>query len=101
MVVAAATAVSRVVGLAREVLTAGYYGVDPNINTLISVSVVPNLVRQLVADAAVSAAFVPVITGLLVKGDAERARRLAATCWASCRGGGRGVPGGHSRRPRR
>ena len=64
VVVAAATAVSRVVGLAREVLTAGYYGVDPNINTLISVSVVPNLVRQLVADAAVSAAFVPVITGL-------------------------------------
>ena len=77
VVVAAATAVSRVVGLAREVLTAGYYGVDPNINTLISVSVVPNLVRQLVADAAVSAAFVPVITGLLVKGDADRARRLA------------------------
>ncbi|HQG55144.1 MAG TPA: murein biosynthesis integral membrane protein MurJ, partial [Thermoleophilia bacterium] len=60
VVVASATALSRLAGLAREVLVAAVYGVDPAYNTLISVSVVLNLVQQLFADAALSAAFVPV-----------------------------------------
>jgi putative peptidoglycan lipid II flippase len=79
VVVAAATAVSRVVGLGREVLTAGVYGASVDYNTFVSVSVVPNLIRQLFADAAISAAFVPVLTALLAAGDRERARRLTAT----------------------
>jgi putative peptidoglycan lipid II flippase len=79
VVVAVATALSRIVGLGREVLTAGYYGVDPDLNVFISVSVVPNLIRQLFADAAISAAFVPVFTALLVAGDVARARRLAGS----------------------
>jgi putative peptidoglycan lipid II flippase len=79
VIVASATAVSRVVGLGREVLTAGVYGVTPDYNTFVSVSVVPNLIRQLFADAAISAAFVPVLTALLAAGDRERARRLTAT----------------------
>ncbi len=79
VVVAAATAVSRVVGLSREVLTAGVYGVNVDYNTLVSVSVVPNLITQLFADAAISAAFVPVLTALFTNGEIERARRLTAT----------------------
>ena len=76
---ASATAVSRVVGLGREVITAGVYGAGADYNTFVSVSVVPNLIRQLFADAAISAAFVPVLTALLAAGDRERARRLTAT----------------------
>jgi len=76
VVVASATALSRLAGLAREVLVAAVYGVDPAYNTLISVSVVPNLVQQLFADAALSAAFVPVFTALLVAGRRERAFEL-------------------------
>ena len=79
VIVASATAISRVVGLGREVLTAGVYGVTADYNTFVSVSVVPNLIRQLFADAAISAAFVPVLTALLAAGDVERARRLTAT----------------------
>ena len=79
MIVASATALSRLVGLAREVLTAGYYGVTADINMYATVSVVPNLVRQLFADAAISAAFVPVFTPLFSRGEKERAYRLAAT----------------------
>ena len=79
VVVAVATALSRIVGLGREVLTAGYYGVDADLNVFISVSVVPNLIRQLFADAAISAAFVPVFTALLVGGETARARRLAGS----------------------
>lgn len=78
LVVASATAVSRLTGLAREVVTAAYYGVDPRYNTFVSVSVIPQLVQQLFADAAISAAFVPVFTALLAEGRRERAFRLAA-----------------------
>jgi putative peptidoglycan lipid II flippase len=79
VIVASATAISRIVGLGREVLTAGVYGVNADYNTFVSVSVVPNLIRQLFADAAISAAFVPVLTALITAGDNERARRLTAT----------------------
>jgi len=78
VIVASATAVSRVTGLGREVITAAVYGVVPDYNTLVSVSVIPNLIQQLFADAAISAAFVPVFTALLAEGKAERAYRLAA-----------------------
>ena len=79
VIVASATAISRVVGLGREVITAGLYGVTADYNTYVSVSVVPNLIRQLFADAAISAAFVPVLTALLAAGDVERARKLTGT----------------------
>lgn len=78
VIVASATALSRLTGLGREVITAAIYGVDPSYNTFVSVSVIPQLVQQLFADAAISAAFVPVFTALLAKGDRERAYRLAA-----------------------
>ncbi len=78
VVVASATAISRLTGLGREVITAAVYGVDPSYNTFVSVSVIPQLVQQLFADAAISAAFVPVFTSLLAKGERERAYRLAA-----------------------
>ena len=40
---------------------------------------VPNLIRALVADAALSSAFVPVFTELLEKGDRKRAWRVASS----------------------
>jgi putative peptidoglycan lipid II flippase len=76
--VAAATATSRVVGLVREMLTGYYYGTGGDISTWASVAVFPNLIRALLADAAISAAFVPVFMQLLVKGERERADRLAS-----------------------
>ena len=79
VVVALATGISRVVGVAREILTANAFGVSVQLNTFASVAVIPNLIRQLVADAAVSAAFVPVFTGLFAKGERERAYKLASS----------------------
>lgn len=78
VIVASATAISRVTGLGREVVVAAVYGVAADYNLLVSVSVIPTLIQQLVADAAISAAFVPVFTALLAEGDRERAFRLAA-----------------------
>ena len=79
VIVAAATGISRVVGVAREILTANAFGVSVQLNTFASVAVIPNLIRQLVADAAISAAFVPVFTGLFAKGERERAYKLASS----------------------
>jgi len=53
--------------------------VSVQINTFASVAVIPNLIRQLVADSAISAAFVPVFTSLFSKGEHERAYRLASS----------------------
>ena len=66
-------------GVAREILTANAFGVSVQLNTFASVAVIPNLIRQLVADAAISAAFVPVFTGLFAKGERERAYQLASS----------------------
>jgi len=74
--VASATAISRVVGLAREVVVAGAYGAGAEYSAFVSVSAVPTTIRQLFADAAISAAFVPVLVGLLVAGEQGRARRV-------------------------
>ena len=79
VLVAAATASSRIVGMVREMLTGYYYGTTGDISTWTSVAVFPNLIRSLLADAAISAAFVPVFMQLMVKGERERAHKLASS----------------------
>ena len=74
-----ATAASRVVGLAREVVAAGYYGVSGPMSAFTTAFQVPNLVRALFADAALQPAFVPVFTDLLGKKQYREAFRLAST----------------------
>jgi putative peptidoglycan lipid II flippase len=71
------TGVSRVAGLAREVLAAILFGTQGAINAFVVAFAVPNLLRSLVADSALSAAFVPVFTQLEEQGRKEEARRLA------------------------
>src|ERR1700759_4891733 len=75
----AATAASRVAGLAREVVAAGYYGVDGPMSAFTIAFQVPNLVRALFADAALQPAFVPIFTELLGEKRHKEAFRLAST----------------------
>jgi len=74
-----ATAVSRVLGLGREIVSAYYFGVAGKINAFTVAIQIPNLVRSLVADAALSGAFVPVFSELLERGEKVRAWRVAST----------------------
>jgi putative peptidoglycan lipid II flippase len=74
-----ATAVSRVLGLVREMVSAYFFGVSGLINAFTVAIQIPNLVRALVADAALSGAFVPVFSELLEKGEKKRAWRVAST----------------------
>ena len=75
----AATGLSRVLGLFREVVAANYFGARGPINAFTVAFQIPNLVRALVADAALSSAFVPVFSELLEKGEKARAWRVAST----------------------
>ena len=77
VIVSAATGISRVAGLGREILMADYYGTMPELSAFTSVAFIPTLVNSLLADAAISAAFVPVFTRLLMEGARERAYLLA------------------------
>jgi putative peptidoglycan lipid II flippase len=74
-----ATGASRVAGLAREVVAAGYYGISGPMSAFTIAFQVPNLVRALFADAALQPAFVPVFTELLGKKAYKEAFRLAST----------------------
>src|SRR3989442_3224641 len=74
-----ATGLSGILGLVREVVAAYYFGAAGKINAFPVAFQVPNLVRALVADAALSSAFVPVFTELLERGDRKRAWRVASS----------------------
>jgi putative peptidoglycan lipid II flippase len=74
-----ATAFSRVAGLVREIVAASYFGITGPMSAFTLAFQIPNLVRSLFADAAIQAAFVPVFTEELEKGNRREAFRLAST----------------------
>jgi putative peptidoglycan lipid II flippase len=73
-----ATGLSRIAGLVREVVAARYFGTTGPMSAFTLAFQVPNLVRALFADAALSAAFVPVFTELLEHKKRQEAFQLAA-----------------------
>jgi putative peptidoglycan lipid II flippase len=75
----AATSLSRIAGLVREIFAAAYFGVSGAMSAFTIAFQVPNLVRSLFADAAIQAAFVPVFTEKLQRGEKREAFRLAST----------------------
>lgn len=70
------TALSRVAGLAREILAAAMFGTQGNINAFVIAFNVPNIVRSLVADSALSAALIPIYTDLMQQGRKKEAQRV-------------------------
>jgi putative peptidoglycan lipid II flippase len=79
VIFAVATGASRVLGLVREIVAAYLFGIRGPINAFNIAFLIPNTVRSLVADSALSAAFVPVFSDLLVKGERKRAWRVASS----------------------
>src|SRR3712207_9397444 len=72
-----ATGLSRIAGLAREVVAASYFGTSGPMSAFTLAFQVPNLIRSLFADSALSAAFVPVFTELLETRRRKEAFHLA------------------------
>jgi putative peptidoglycan lipid II flippase len=73
------TGLSRIAGLMREVLASSYFGLSPAFSAFTLAFYIPNVVRSLFADSALSAAFVPVFTELLEENKKREAFRLAST----------------------
>jgi putative peptidoglycan lipid II flippase len=74
-----ATGVSRIAGLVREIVAAGFFGTRGPASAFTIAFQIPNLVSNLFANAALSAAFVPVFTDLLQQGRRKEAFRLASS----------------------
>ncbi|MCW3026350.1 MAG: integral rane protein MviN [Solirubrobacterales bacterium] len=73
-----ATGLSRIVGLGREVVAASFFGTGGPASAFTIAFQIPNLVSNLFANAALSAAFVPVFTDLIAQGRRREAFRLAS-----------------------
>ncbi len=71
------TAFSRVMGLVRETVIAGLYGAGFAVDAYNVAFRIPNLLRDLFAETALSAAFVPVLTAEKARGR-EAQNRLAS-----------------------
>jgi putative peptidoglycan lipid II flippase len=74
-----ATGLSRIAGLGREILASSYFATSGAFSAFTIAFQVPNLLRMLVADQAITAAFVPVFTELLEQRRRAEAFRLAST----------------------
>jgi putative peptidoglycan lipid II flippase len=72
-----ATGLSRIAGLVREVVAARYFGTTGPASAFTAAFQVPNLIRSLFADQALSAAFVPVFSELLEHRKRKEALQLA------------------------
>lgn len=73
------TGLSRIAGLFREILSANYYGTGGPMSAFTIAFLIPNTVRSLFADSALSGAFIPVFSELLEKKKRGEAFRLAST----------------------
>ena len=73
----AGTLASRVLGLAREMLTAALFGATRQLDAFYVAYTIANLSRQLLAEGALSASFVPVFSRTLEKNGHDPARDLA------------------------
>lgn len=68
---------SRILGLVREALLAAVFGVSWLTDAYVIAFRIPNLLRDLFAEGALSSAFVPTFSEAMANGGRERAYRLA------------------------
>jgi putative peptidoglycan lipid II flippase len=70
--------VSRLLGLAREMIIGGRFGTSPDLDAYLAAYRLPDILFQLVAGGALGSAFIPLFAGLLAQGRRRDAWRLAS-----------------------
>src|SRR5512135_166371 len=73
-----ATFISRVLGFARDMIFAIYFGATGLSDTFFAAYRIPNLLRELFAEGSMSSAFIPVLTEYHQKHSEEESRRLVS-----------------------
>ncbi|HEY6010467.1 MAG TPA: lipid II flippase MurJ, partial [Nitrospirota bacterium] len=81
-VVGAATLASRVMGYARDMVMSWGFGTGVAADAFYVAYRIPNLLRELLAEGSMSAAFIPVFTETLTRESKESARHLANAVFA-------------------
>lgn len=78
-VVSGATLLSRILGFARDLIIAKAFGAGPATDAFFAAFRLPNMLRELLGEGALSAAFIPVFTESFAARGRESAWRLAWT----------------------
>lgn len=78
IIVSVAFVLSRILGLAREVILANQFGTTRTMDAYVSAFRIPDLLFMVVMSGAFGAAFIPVFAGFIDRGDRERASRLGS-----------------------
>ncbi|MBI4382066.1 MAG: murein biosynthesis integral membrane protein MurJ [candidate division NC10 bacterium] len=78
-VVSGATVLSRVLGFVRDLIIARTFGAGTSTDAFFAAFRLPNMLRELLGEGALSAAFIPVFTESLTKRGREAAWRLVWT----------------------
>ncbi|HPF06515.1 MAG TPA: murein biosynthesis integral membrane protein MurJ [Spirochaetota bacterium] len=76
-IVALSTLCSRILGLVRDVLMAGYFGAARTADVFFVAFMIPNLFRRLVAEGALTISFIPVYTETRINEGAGESEQLA------------------------
>ncbi len=78
-IISALTLLSRLLGFGREIVLAKYFGLTDIRGAFTVAFKVPNLLRTLLTETAISAAFIPVFTDLISAGKKDEAFRISST----------------------
>jgi len=76
-IVALSTLASRIMGFLRDMIVAAYFGASASMDGFYIAFRIPNLLRRLVAEGALTISFIPVYTEYLVKHGEDEAMVLA------------------------
>jgi putative peptidoglycan lipid II flippase len=79
LVVSGAYLVARVLGYIRVVVIGTTFGAGPELDAFFAAFRIPDLIFQLVAAGAVASALVPMVAGMLAKGEGDHAWRIVST----------------------
>jgi len=77
--IAAGILLSRVVGILRQMLMARYLGAGVAADAFNAAFRIPNMLQNLFGDGALSAAFIPVYSSMVGRGETREARQLAGS----------------------
>lgn len=75
-IISICTLLSRMLGLARDVLTAAVFGASLHLDAFLTAFAIPNFFRRLFGEGALSSAFIPTFADELAKKDKSSARQL-------------------------
>ena len=71
--------VSRVLGLAREMIIGNQFGTSRELDVYLAAFRIPDLIFQLIAGGALGSAFIPIFTSYLARGDEKEVWGLASS----------------------